>query len=92
MTKRTFWTYERDVELYDGEFKTPDLAYKHAEEAFAERCGDQNPKNNEQFSEDIYLIQLGYDDESGDCIMLRRIESMVSYTHYHGDLKEHGTW
>lgn len=84
-----FWTFERDSELQDYEFDTQEEAQYWADEAFAEQCQEESPANNEEFSEEITLVEFSFDD-NGERVTHQEIESCVEYVHYHGDRKEHG--
>lgn len=86
-----FWTFERDGEIYDAEYETQELAQADADEAFAEECQEDSPRNGETFSDEITLIRFHYDDD-GEQVIDERIPGSVDYEHYHGDLAEHGTW
>ena len=85
----TYWTFERDGEIQDHEFDTEKECQCWADEAFAEQCQEESPRNGEEFSEDITLIHFSIDDD-GEMKEIQRIEGSVDYEHYHGDLKEHG--
>ena len=89
--KKFYWTFEKDGEAYDGEFESKKEALEHANEAFAEQCQEYSPKNGEEFEGEIYLLSFYYDDD-GDLVIDECEKSSVHYEHYHGDLKEHGTW
>lgn len=84
-----YWTFKRDDELGDFEFDSEKEAQYWADEEFAEQCQEENPRNNEEFSEDITLVEFSYDDD-GERVIHQEIEGSVDYVHYHGDLKEHG--
>lgn len=85
------WTYERDGEIYDGEFVSSIFAIDHACEKLAERVQDDSPRNGEVFSEDIILIGFVWNDD-GERNIHVHLPATAEYEHYHGDLKEHGTW
>lgn len=88
-TPDKYWTFERDGEIGDFEFDTEKEAQYWADEVFAEECQEDSPENGDEFSEDITLIEFSFDDD-GDRVVHQKIEGSVDYTHYHGDLKEHG--
>lgn len=83
-----FWTFERDGEIYDAEYATKQEAQNDADEAYAEECQEESPRNGETFEEEIYLIYFTYDDD-GERVIDQREKSCVSYEHYHGDRAEH---
>ena len=87
----TYWTFERDGEIFDADFNSMKEALSWADDAFAEQCQEEGPANGEEFEEDIVLIEYTYDDD-GERVEKRRVPGVVSYEHYHGDLAEHGTW
>lgn len=88
-----FWTYIQDGEIYDADFATSDEALENANERFEEKIQDQNEglRNGAIFDDEIELIRYFY-NEDGEREIVARNPSIVSYEHYHGDLKEHGTW
>lgn len=89
-----FWTYSvGGGELFDAEFNTQEEAQADADERYAEQIADEeSPRNGETFSNDIELIRFTWDDETGERVIHERVPGTVEYEHYHGDLKEHGTW
>ena len=92
MTKRTFWTFERGGETFDGEFPSRQSALDYACEQFRFDCDEQYPQNGDEFQEAVTLIRILYDDEFGTSEEIKHEEAILDYTYYHGDLKEHGTW
>lgn len=88
-THEYFWTFERDGEKYDAEFKSQAEAQESADDAFAEQCAEDSPRNGDTFDEEIFLIRF-YIDDDGETHEVERIKSAVEYEHYHGDLAEHG--
>ena len=87
-----YWTFEQDGEIYDAEFETEAAAQASADEAFAEQCAEDSPRNGQEFEEDIKLICFSWDDDNGERIVHETKAGTVTYEHYHGDLAEHGTW
>jgi geranyl-CoA carboxylase beta subunit len=47
---------------------------------------------DQPFLEIAPLAGLKMHDDDGDRVIDERQKSSVHYEHYHGDLKEHGTW
>lgn len=84
-----FWTFERDGEVFDAEFSSQKEAQEWADDAFAEQCQEEGPRNSETFSEEIFLLRRYCDENTGDWVEVERIKSAVEYEHYHGDHAEH---
>lgn len=84
--KETYWTFEYNGEIFDGEFDTREQAEDWAEEQFVFDCRQEHPRNNQVFLKDIFLIYipLNYDWEE-----VERIPVTLSYTHYYSDREEH---
>lgn len=88
----TYWTFERDGEIFDAEFDSEKEAQYWADEAFTEECEDEGGwDNGDTASADIELIEFTYDDD-GEMVIKQRVSSSVDFEYYHGDLAEHGTW
>lgn len=85
----TYWTYERDGEIFDAEFETQEKAQQYADDIFGEQCDDDGERGS--CSEDITLIEFDYDDD-GERVEKQRIPSAVEYEYYHGDFAEHSVW
>jgi len=85
------WTFEIDEEVQDYEELTRLSVEMLANEAFAEQCQDESPANDEVFEHPVKLLAFQYNDD-GERVILEEIETHLIYCHYHGDLKEHGTW
>ena len=89
----TFWTFERDGEVFDAEFDTQAGAQKWADEGFADECADEGGwRNGETTSADIELLEFDWNEETGERDIKQRVKGTVEYEHYHGDMAEHGTW
>ncbi len=86
-----YWEYEHDGELSDGEYGSKTAAQAAADEWWAERQQDnEGMSNGETFEDDIELVAFKQGDD--DPVEIAHMKSTVEYEHYHGDLKEHGTW
>lgn len=95
MTQETFWTFHReDKEICDAEYPTAQKAMEEADEQFADEClnRDYDWQNNETDSEGVVLINFYYDEDTGDRVIIKRVNETVDFEYYHGDQKEHGTW
>lgn len=90
--RMTYWTFERDGEIFDAEFKTKREAYDLAQQLFSEECENDGIAHNETRSEEYFLIYFCHDYETGELVIDEREKSFLEYTGYHGDLAEHGTW
>lgn len=88
-----YWSYIYDGDEDDSDYGSKVAAQHAADEWWAERCNDDNEgmRNGETFEADIELIAYTI-DEDGERKRFTTINSTVEYEHYHGDLKEHGTW
>lgn len=86
----TLWTFERDGEVFDGEFKTKAEAESWAEDAFNEQCVQDGDTGSKE--EDIFLIEFVWSVDGERRVELARIPSVVEYEYYHGDAVEHGIW
>lgn len=88
----TYWTFERDGEIFDAEFNSQKEAQEWADDGFNQECEDEGGwSNGDTASADIVLIEFEYDDD-GERVEKQRVESTVEFEYYHGDLAEHGTW
>lgn len=85
-----FYTFERDGEIFDAEFKTPEEAQQWADEAYGEEIeAEMSPRNNEEFEAEIFILKRHLDPVSEEVVTDERTASTVNYTHYHGDHAEH---
>ena len=77
-----FWTFQpEDGEVFDAEFHSVNEAQTWADQEFAERCQNNDPRTNEEFEEKIDLIRF-YIDEFGDRKVVEIRKSAVIYCHY----------
>lgn len=88
----TYWEYEYDGELSDGEYATKEKAQDAADAFWEEHCIDcMELSNGESAEEEIYLVEFEprNNDESQE---VSREKSWVCYEEYHGDYAEHNVW
>lgn len=90
LCKETFWDYDLNGEGFDNlEFKTLSEARADAESFFHSKCEESGSYANGETDEtDCTYIQFFYDDNDGIHIM-REVNEIVTYEHYHGDRAEH---
>lgn len=87
-----YWTFERDGELYDGEFTDSQSAYNAAEAVFIDECADGDDYKQDQEC-DIHLVRMMFDHANGgDAVEKERVPAVLEYEYYHGDFAEHNTW
>ena len=87
------WTYAIDDEMSDEDFMTSAECITALDEDFAELTLKDNDiiNNGEEFGDVAEIVRFKYnDDEEREIIFSEEV--VVKYQHYHGDLKEHGTY
>lgn len=89
--KQFFWTFSYENDIHDYECKSKPEAIKAADEWWEQECIDNfELRNGSVHAEEIELIHF-YLDDDGERVIEEREKTEVEYTHYHGDLEEHGT-
>ncbi len=88
-----FWTFEIDDEIHDADFKTPKDCLQAMDDFFAGMVQNDFPslQNGDKHGCSAKIIRYTYNDDNERDIIFTQ-EVTAEYEHYHGDLKEHGTW
>jgi hypothetical protein len=75
---------------YDHQFCDFMDAFKDAEERFAEKCLEQDPRDGEVFSKAVKFIEYEYDDFAEMDIKDTVMDDVI-YAHRRSDREEHST-
>ena len=91
--KPRYWTYSIEGNIFDAEYTTASECCDGLEQSYAEQitteCDSIN--NGDKHEMEATIISFKFNDKNEREIILAE-KILVTYEHYHGDLKEHGTF
>ena len=91
--KHQYWTFSLDGDLSDAEYQTSKECLEQLDERYAEIVAEnyEDMRNGETLTADAAIVQFQYNDDNEKEIISSE-NVTAEYEHYHGDLKEHGTY
>ena len=87
-----YWTFSMDGEVYVDEFESSKICLATMDEHYAEKVQeDEDLKNGDVRCCDAEIIRFRYGNDNEREVIFSQ-EVIAEYEHYHGDLREHGTY